>query len=72
MTDNDILYLTNDEKAAILDNFMNRIDGINRKSGIVLGSCQVMDMIEQVAIDAGYIECPTCHQKRTKIGKKEE
>ena len=69
MTDNEVFYLTNDEKAIVLDNFMNRIQGINRKSGVVLGSYQVLDMIEHVAIDAGYIECPTCHQKRKKAGK---
>lgn len=61
-----IQYLTNDEKAIILDNFITRISTINRKSGTVLGSYQILDMIDEVAIDAGYLECPHCHQKKAK------
>ena len=65
MTD-EIIYLTNDEKAIILDNFISRIGSINRVSGQVLGSYQILDMINTVAIDAGYIECPRCHVKKDK------
>jgi hypothetical protein len=66
MHDDDILLLTDSEKAIILDNFITRIGGINRKSGQVIGSYQILDMLEQIAIDVGYIECPTCHQKKKK------
>ncbi|MDD3961304.1 MAG: hypothetical protein PHT77_05530 [Bacteroidales bacterium] len=62
----DILSLTNDQKATILDNFMDRVSTINRKSGTIFGSYQILDMIESIAIDAGYIECPHCHQKKAK------
>jgi hypothetical protein len=62
----DIQYLTNDEKALILDNLITRIGSINRKSGTVFGSYQILDMIETIAIDAGMIECPHCHQKKDK------
>ena len=65
MTD-EIIYLTNDEKATILDNFITRIGAINRRSGTVLGSYQILDMIDNVAIDAGFIECPHCHVKKDK------
>jgi uncharacterized protein (UPF0212 family) len=63
---NEIQFLTIDEKAIILDNFMTRIGAINRKSGTVLGSYQILDMIDNVAIDAGFLECPHCHQKKAK------
>ena len=63
---NEIINLTNDEKAIILDNFLTRIGSINRKSGTVLGSYQILDMIDNVAIDAGFIECPHCHVKKDK------
>jgi len=63
---NEIQYLTPDEKAIILDNFITRIGTINRKSGTILGSYQILDMIDAVAIDAGFIECPTCHVKKDK------
>ena len=66
MHDDDILLLTDSEKAMILDNFITHIRAINRKSGQVLGSYQILDMLEQIAIDVGYIECPTCHQKKKK------
>jgi len=68
MHDDDILLLTDSEKAMILDNFITHIRAINRKSGQVLGSYQILDMLEQIAIDVGYIECPTCHQKKKKGG----
>ena len=66
MHDDDILLLTDSEKAMILDNFITRISEINRKSGQVIGSYQILDMLEQIAIDVGYIECPTCHQRKKK------
>ena len=62
----DIFALSSDEKAIVLDNFINRIETINRKSGTVLGSYQVLEMLELVAIDAGYIECPHCGVKKSK------
>ena len=68
MHDDDILLLTDSEKAIILDNFITRISGINRKSGQVIGSYQILNMLERIAIDVGYIECPTCHQKKKKVG----
>ena len=68
MTKNDILCLADSEKAIILENFITRIGEINRKSGQVIGSYQILDMLEQIAIDVGYIECPTCHQKKKKGG----
>ena len=68
MHDYDILLLTDSEKAMILDNFITHIRAINRKSGQVIGSYQILDMLEQIAIDVGYIECPTCHQKKKKVG----
>jgi len=68
MHDDDILLLTDSEKAMILDNFITHIRAINRKSGQVIGSYQILDMLEQIAIDVGYIECPTCHQKKKKVG----
>ena len=68
MHDDDILLLTDSEKAMILDNFITHIRAINRKSGQVIGSYQILDMLEQIAIDVGYIECPTCHRKKKKVG----
>ena len=68
MTKNNILCLADSEKAIILENFITRIGEINRKSGQVIGSYQILDMLEQIAIDVGYIECPTCHQKKKKGG----
>ena len=68
MTKNNILCLADSEKAIILENFITRIGEINRKSGQVIGSYQILDMLEQIAIDVGYIECQTCHQKKKKGG----
>lgn len=61
-----IQSLTNDEKAIILENLITRIGAINRKSGTILGSYQILEMIEDIAIDAGFLECPHCHQKKAK------
>lgn len=58
-----IFDLTESEKAKILDNFILRIEHINEEQGTILGSYQVLRMIEQVAIDGGLIECPHCHRK---------
>lgn len=66
MTDN-IFALSDEQTAKILDNFINRVECTNRKSGTVFGSYQILGMIDRVAIDAGYIECPHCHQKRNKV-----
>lgn len=66
---NKIFGLSNDEKAMVLDNFITRIDEINRESGIVIGSYQVLKILDQIAINLGYVECPTCHQKKQRTGK---
>jgi uncharacterized protein (UPF0212 family) len=69
-SDNKLFGLTNDEKAMVLDNFINTIDKINHKSGVVLGSYQVLEMLDSIAVDLGYVECPTCHQKSRRVGDK--
>lgn len=66
MTGKEINDLTNDEKAVILDKFIININVINKKSGCVIGTYQILDMIDKTAIDEGYIECPMCHNMKVK------
>ena len=52
-----------EEKSLLLDLFVNKINAINKKEGRVLGTYQVLEMLEDIAIEEGLIECPHCNRK---------
>ncbi len=35
----------------------------NKKSGTVIGTYQILEMLENIAIEEGMVECPHCHRK---------
>lgn len=52
-----------EDKAKLLDLFVDRILAINKKSGQVIGTYQILTMLEDISIEEGLIECPHCHNK---------
>lgn len=51
------------DRAHLLDLFVLKIQSINKKSGTVLGTYQILEMLEEIAIEEGMVECPHCHQR---------
>lgn len=52
--------LTNEQKAIILSKFVEKIKGVNKVCGTVYGSFQILDMIEDIAIEEKFMICPKC------------
>jgi hypothetical protein len=51
------------QKAAILDDFIDHIEGINAKYGSVMGTIQIIDKLHEIAVKRGYEECPCCGRR---------
>jgi len=52
------------DRARLLELFILKIQTINKTSGTVMGTYQILESIEEIAIQEGMIECPHCHQKK--------
>jgi hypothetical protein len=64
MKESFILKLNNEQKAKILEVFINRIHTkTKRDGGFILGSNQILDRLEDIAIEEKYVKCPYCGHK---------
>lgn len=52
-----------EDKSRLLELFVGRLQSINKKSGTILGTYQILEMLEEMAIEEGMIECPHCHRR---------
>lgn len=48
------------QKAAILDAFIDKVEGINKKCGSIMGTYQILDRLHDIAIEKGFVKCPCC------------
>jgi hypothetical protein len=55
-----ILLLSDVKKAKILSEFIVQINKMNYRCGTVIGSYQVLEMLEDIAIREKIIPCPKC------------
>lgn len=62
----DFTELSGLEKSQIFDQFVRDLEEINRKSGTIFGTVQILERFERIAIQKGFIECPYCKQKAKK------
>jgi predicted molibdopterin-dependent oxidoreductase YjgC len=51
------------EKAAVLDSFIDHIEGINAKYGSVMGTIQIRDKLDEIAVSKGFLSCPYCGRR---------
>jgi hypothetical protein len=56
--------LTSEQKAAVFDTFIERVDGINKGYGKTFGTYQILDLFDEIATEKGFVECPHCHKKK--------
>ena len=59
-----LLPESQEDRARLLELFVLKIQTINKKSGTVFGSYQILSMLETIAVDEGMIPCPHCGRKR--------
>jgi len=59
-----LLPESKDDRAALLELFVKEIQTINKKSGRVLGTYQILSLLEDIAIENGLVECPHCHHRK--------
>lgn len=52
------------DRSKLLVLFVGEIQKTNKIMGRVIGTYQILDMLERLAIENGLVECPHCHQKR--------
>jgi hypothetical protein len=52
-----------EDRAKILELFIERLELINRTSGTIMGTIQILELINEIAIKEGMIECPYCKRK---------
>lgn len=55
-----IKALSVEAKAIILDDFIKNIEETNKKCGTVIGTIQIIDKLEEIAVEYGFSECPYC------------
>jgi hypothetical protein len=51
------------QKAAILDAFIDHLDGVNAKYGSVMGTLQIINKLDSIAVKKGFIPCPCCGRR---------
>lgn len=54
------------DRARLLELFVLKIQAINKKEGRVFGTYQILDMLEDIAVKEGMVECPACGHKGAK------
>lgn len=59
----DLTELSANQQAQIFTQFIMDLTEINRKSGTIYGTVQILEIFERIAIRKGFIECPYCKQK---------
>ena len=53
---------TTTQKAIMFDDFIKYLEERNKKSGFVLGSIQIIGIINDIAVKNGFKKCPCCGQ----------
>lgn len=59
--------LSKEQKAAILDAFTGDLQEMNRSGATIMGTIQILETLDHIAVDLGFVACPRCGHK----GKKE-
>lgn len=59
-----LLPESKEDRAKLLELFVGEIQKRNKTMGSVIGSYQVLTMLEDLAIENGLVECPHCHCKK--------
>lgn len=59
-----LLPESQEDRARLLELFVLKIQTINKKSGTVFGSYQILTMLENIAIEEGMVACPHCGRKK--------
>ena len=59
-----LLPESKEDRAKLLELFVGEIQKRNKTMGSVIGSYQVLTMLEDLAIEKGLVECPHCHCKK--------
>lgn len=52
------------DRAYLLELFVLELQAINKKEGRVMGTYQILERLESIAIRNGMLECPCCGRKR--------
>lgn len=58
-----LLPESKEDRAKLLELFVLNIQTINKKSGCVIGTYQILEMLENIAIKEKMVDCPTCGRK---------
>ena len=61
MTSQNISFLkslTDEEKARLFDEMVDRLEKQNRSCGVIFGSVQLIEIMENDAVKLGYKKCP--------------
>lgn len=59
-----LLPESQEDRARLLELFVAEIEGINKVEGRVMGTYQILERLEAIAIRNGMLECPCCGRKR--------
>lgn len=54
------LPVSEQDRARLLELFVERLECINREQGRVLGTYQILEMLESIAVENRMIKCPCC------------
>lgn len=52
-----------EDRARLLELFVLEIQAINKKEGRVMGTYQILERLEAIAIENGLVACPYCRRK---------
>lgn len=52
--------LTTSERAEVFGRFLIELREINKKSGTVYGTIQIIERFEEIAVEKGFLKCPCC------------
>jgi hypothetical protein len=59
-----LLPESTEDRARLLKLFVGEIQRRHKdKGGTIYGSYQILDWLEEIAIENGMVECPHCHRK---------
>jgi hypothetical protein len=52
-----------EQKAEILEEFVDHIEFINSRSGTIYGTLQIIEKLHDIAVKKGFESCPCCGRK---------
>lgn len=59
-SNNFLKSLTDDEKARLFDEMITRLETQNKSCGVIFGSIQLIEIMENDAVKLGFKKCPCC------------